>query len=193
VLALAYARDGGADALAEELLAGVGERGGPEAAYAWYCAGEAALATDLGLARARHRRAMELADRAGAAFVTGVAGTSNASIEARIGDPAVAALEYPRLIGLWRRAGMWSTQWTMLRWVAVVLEALGRRRASAVLTGALRATTEGHRIFGEDEAMLAALDERLRAALGDDAYEAALAEGAGLDGEAAVEHALRSL
>ena len=40
---------------------------------------------------------------------------------------------------------------------------------------------------------LAELATRLRAELGDDAYEAARRQGAVLDGDAAVEHALRSL
>ena len=88
---------------------------------------------------------------------------------------------------------MWSTQWTMLRSVAILLDRLGRPRDAAVLEGAVRATAGGHRIFGADEALLNALTARLRAALGDDAYESAVREGAVLDGDAAVEHALRAL
>ena len=88
---------------------------------------------------------------------------------------------------------MWSTQWTMLRSIAGLLARLGRHRDAAVLEGAVRATPAGHRIFGADEVALAELGARLRAALGDEAYEAALREGAALDGDAAVEHALRSL
>jgi hypothetical protein len=81
----------------------------------------------------------------------------------------------------------------MLRSVAGLLERLDRPRDAAVLEGAVRATTAGHSIFGSDEAALAELGQRLRAALGDDAYEDARREGAMLDGDAAVEHALRSL
>jgi hypothetical protein len=62
-----------------------------------------------------------------------------------------------------------------------------------VLEGAVRATAAGHRIFGADELALSELATRLRAELGADAYEAARAQGAVLDGDAAVEHALRSL
>ena len=62
-----------------------------------------------------------------------------------------------------------------------------------MLTGSVLATHAGHRIFGEDEAALAELGQRLREALGDEAYETALAEGAELDGDAAVELALRAL
>ena len=88
---------------------------------------------------------------------------------------------------------MWSTQWTMLRSIAGLLARLGRRRDAAVLEGAVRATQAGHRIFGADEVALAELGERLRAELGDEAYREALGEGAALDGDAAVEHALGAL
>jgi hypothetical protein len=88
---------------------------------------------------------------------------------------------------------MWSSQWTMLRAIAGLLERLGRPRDAAVLEGAVRGTAAGHRIFGADEIALAELGERLRKALGDEAYEAARREGAVLDGDAAAEHALRAL
>ena len=88
---------------------------------------------------------------------------------------------------------MWSTQWTMLRSIAALLARLGRFRDAAVLHGAVRATGAGHRIFGADAVALDQLGARLREAMGDDVYEAARREGAVLDGDAAVEHALRAL
>jgi predicted ATPase/DNA-binding SARP family transcriptional activator len=193
VLALAYAGDPSAAEVAADLLADVGESRTGYAAYAWYCAGEAAMSVDVERARASFARSLELAELTGALFVAGVAGASKASIEARQGDPSVAAADYRQLINHWRRAGVWSTQWTMLRSVAGLLARLGRPRESAVLVGAIRATSEGHRIFGEDEAALAQLGAHLRETLGDDAYQVALAEGAGLDGDAAAELALRAL
>jgi hypothetical protein len=57
----------------------------------------------------------------------------------------------------------------------------------------VRSTTAGHRIYGADAVTLAELGARLRSALGDEEYEAALAEGQRLDRDAAVELALRSL
>ena len=105
----------------------------------------------------------------------------------------MAAAEYRRLIHHWRRAGMWSTQWTMLRSIARLLDRLGRHRDAAVLEGAIRATAAGHRLFGADAEALDALGEQLRDALGDEAYEEARRQGAVLDGDAAVEHALRAL
>jgi predicted ATPase len=193
LLALGYAGDPSAAELASELLADVGENPSPHVAYAWFCAGEAVLSVDVELARARLATALRLAELTGATFVTGVAGASKASIDARLGDPLAAAEDYRRLITHWRRAGMWSTQWTMLRSIAGLLARLGRFRDAAVLLGAVRSTRAGHRIFGTDEETLTQLEARLRTEVGRDAYEAAVGEGALLDGDAAVEHALRAL
>jgi predicted ATPase/DNA-binding SARP family transcriptional activator len=193
VLAMAYA---GAPATAERadaLLAEVGDAPTPHAAHAWYAAGEAALGIDDERASVLLARAIELAERSGAGLVTGLAGASRASIEARVGDPAQAARRFRDLIDHWRRAAMWSTQWTMLRSIAGLLPRLGRDRDAAVLLGAIQATEAGHRLFGADEVALLDLDRRLRATLGSADYDAALAEGAALDGDAAVEHALLAL
>jgi hypothetical protein len=81
----------------------------------------------------------------------------------------------------------------MLRSIAGLLPRLGHDRDAAVLLGAIQATQAGHRVFGADEVALSELGRRLRETLGSEAYEVALAEGAVLDGDAAVEHALRAL
>lgn len=81
----------------------------------------------------------------------------------------------------------------MLRSIAGLLDRLGQHRDAAVLVGAVQASRAGHRVFGADEVALVQLGKRLRAALGDDAYAAALAEGGALDGDAAVDHARRAL
>ena len=193
VLALGYAGDPAAGDAAAGVLAEIGEERTAYAAYAWYCTGEADLAGDIERARTRFARAIELAAETHASFVTGAAGASKASIDARIGDPLAAADDYRRLVTHWRRAGMWSMQWTMLRSIAGLLARLGRHREAAVLAGAVLTTAAGHRIFGEDETALEQLGMQLRAALGDDEYDAALAEGAELDGDTAVELALQSL
>jgi hypothetical protein len=194
LLSLGYAGDPSAIDAASALLAEVGEVCTPHAAYAWYCAGESVLQVDRDQARERLTRALELAEETHSTFVIGIAGASRVSIDAREGDPLSAATDYGRLIAHWRRAGVWSTQWTMLRSICQLLARLGRWEDAAVLEGAVRATTAaGHRIFGADETALAELGAQLRAELGDDVYEARRTEGAALDGDAAVEHALRSL
>jgi hypothetical protein len=193
LLAVGYAGDPAAEHLAAELLGRIGDAVTPVAAYAWYCAGEADLGVDVERARARLTRAIDVAGATHASFITGLAGASRASIDARFGDPHLAAREYRELILHWRRAGMWSTQWTMLRSIAELLARLGHARDAAVLEGAVRSTASGHRIFGADEVALAGLGARLRAELGEGDYEAARAEGALLDGDGAVEHALAAL
>lgn len=193
LLVLGYAGDPEAQVRADALLAELGDTATPYAAYVWHCAGEADLTTDPERARSRFVRAIELGERTGAAIATGLAGASLASLDARLGDPRAAAEAYRQLIVQWRQAGMWSTQWTVLRSIAGLLARLGRHRDAAVLEGAVRTTTAGHRIFGADEAALDALAERLREALGEAEYSAARRTGAELDGDAAVEFALRSL
>jgi hypothetical protein len=193
ILALAYGGEPTAGDKGGEVLSEVGDVPTPHAAYAWYCAGEADLSVDVERARARLDRALELAEVTGASFVAGVAGASRVSLDAGSGDPLAAACEYRRLITQWRRAGMWSTQWTMLRSIAGLLARLGRAHDAAVLLGAVRTTTAGHRVFGADDVALTELASRLREVLGGDGYEAAYREGAVLDGAAAVEHALCAL
>jgi predicted ATPase/DNA-binding SARP family transcriptional activator len=193
LLALGYAGDPSVGERAELVLASVAGHETPYAAYTWYCAGEAMLSADTQLARARFVRALELAELTNTSFVIGVAGASKASLDARTGDPETAAADYRRLIMHWRRAGMWSTQWTMLRSIAGLLDRLGRPDDAAVLEGAVRASAAGHRIFGADEIALNELGAHLRDVLGDGAYESARERGAMLDGDAAVEHALRAL
>ncbi len=193
LLALAYAGDPSVIRLSAGLLAEHGTTETPYTAYLWYCAGEALVEHDRSLARSRLVRAVTIAGRTGAAFVTGVAGATRTSIDARYGDPLAAADDYRRLIVAWRRAGMWSTQWTMLRSIAGLLARLGRSWEAVVLLGAIYETEAGHRIFGSDEVTLNELIAQLRDELGETAFQASLRAGARLDGEAAVEHALRSL
>lgn len=193
LLALGYAGDPGTGGFADAVLDEVGDVQSAPAAYLWYCAGEAVMLVDVELASARFSCAVDQAALTRASFVQGLAGASRASIEARNGDPQIAAADYRWLIPHWQRAGMWSTQWTMLRSIVGVLERLGRHRQAAVLEGAVRATGAGHRIFGADELALREIGERLRRALGDSAYHVARSEGAVLDGQSAAEHALDSL
>ena len=193
LLAIGYAATPEAPAMADRLVGEVGDADSPVGAYVWYCAGEATMAVDTELARERLARAVDLATVTNTAFVRGVAGASKASIESRTGDPAAAAADYAWLIPHWRRAGMWPTQWTMLRSIVGLLERLGRAREAAVLEGAVRSPSAGHRIFGADEQALREIGDRLRSALGDEAYESARREGAELDGDGAAELALRCL
>ena len=166
----------------------------PYAAYAWYCAGEADLAVDVERARVRFARALELAELTSASFVTGVAGASKASIDARLGDPrrrrrGLPAADHPLAPG---------------RDVVDAVDdaALDRRAA-----GPARATRGRGRAGGRGagDARRAPHLRRRRGRAGRARRAAAgrrsatrptrrrSAEGAALDGDAAVEHALRAL
>lgn len=193
LLALAYAGAPSGPTRADEVVTEMGDAETAQAAYGWYCAGEAVLGVDDELARSRLTRAVQLGELTGASLVVGLAGASRASIDARVGDPAVAVEAYRWLIPHWRRAGVWSTQWTMLRSIAMLLERLGRCREAAVLEGAVRSTVEGHRIFGADEEALSALGVACRRALGEEGYAAARREGTQLGGDAAADFALHAL
>ena len=182
LLALAYAGEPTAGERAAELLAEVGREPTAVAAYAWYCAGEVDLAVDVERARSRFALALELAGTTNASFVTGVAGASKASIDARIGDPVAAAQDYRRL-DLPLAPGRDVVD-------AVDDAALDRRAAGPPRPtprcgragGAVRATAVGHRIFGADEVALARARRPAAGPLGDDAYGAAPG-GRALDGD----------
>jgi hypothetical protein len=193
VLALGYSGDPRAREIGEELLRELADEMTAPAAYVWYCVGEADLAVDVDRARRRLSRAIEIAESTNASFVRGVAGASRASIEARVGDPMSAASDYLWLIPHWRRSSMWSTQWTMLRSIVGLLEQLGSLRDAAVIEGAVVESAVGHRIFGDDERQLHDIGLRLREELGDASYRTAHAEGAQLDGDAAVDRALSAI
>ena len=194
VLAHAYAGEiDAAREVAAGLLAEVGDTVSPFEAFAWYCAGEAELGRDDDRARSLLGRAIDVAERTDTSFVVGIAGASLASLEARHGDVAVAVAAYRRLLDHWYHAGVWATQWPMLRSVAALLHRMGRDRDAAVLVAAVRHTSAGHRLYGADAVAMAELDDDLRRRLGPSEHTAARAEGLVLDGDAAVEHALRSL
>jgi hypothetical protein len=168
-----------------ELLASIPDSPTPHGAYAWYGAAEAIMNEDPLEARRRARRALDEAEVTGAWFVTGIAGASVASIDARHGEvDAAAAAAYRWLLPWWRRSGEYSALWTLLPSIAQPLDRLGRPRTAAVLLGAVTAPGSGHEVFGDDALRLADLATRLEGPLGDD-FADARAEGAGLDVEAA--------
>ena len=184
VLSATYSGSGGTSVLVEELLASIPEGPTPHGAYAWHGAGEAVMRDDPLEARRRAQRALDEAEVTGAWFVTGIAGTLAASIDARHGEVDAAVAAYRWLLPWWRRSGEYSVLWTLLRSIAQLLERLGKPRAAAVLLGAVTAPGSGHEVFGDDALLLADLATRLEADLGED-FTVARAEGSGLDVEAA--------
>ncbi|KAF0848112.1 BTAD domain-containing putative transcriptional regulator [Nocardia caishijiensis] len=164
----------------------------PYTAYLLYCAGEAVLDVDPDRAREMFDRALRMAEATGTTFVTGVAGASRASLDVRSGRTAEAAAAYPALLRAWQRAGMWSTQWVMLRSIALLLEQLGRPQRAAVLDGAIRAATT-EQPLGTDREVLDQLSTRLRKELGDNVFEHAQRFGASLGNDALIGYTLAAL
>lgn len=146
--------------------------------------------TDPALAAARLHRSLDLAERCGASFLTGVAGASAASIEARHGDPMAAVRQYRWLLAHWQRAGVLVLQWNMLRAVVELLVRLDCLRPAAVLLGAVTSTEAGHQVFGDDARRLAAVGHMIRQGLGAAETDEALAEGRTLGDDDAVAVAL---
>jgi predicted ATPase/DNA-binding SARP family transcriptional activator len=190
-LVRAYAGDAGAGADIDDLLASLHPGTPPVAAsWAWYVAGEAAIHDDPPLAAERHRQSAALARRCGASFLVGIAGASEASIEARYGDPAVAMTQYRWLLDHWQRAGIRVVQWNMLRAVTELLVRAGAFRPATVLLAAVTSTQAGHAIYGEDIQRMAAVDDAIRSHLTTSEHREAFAEGRRLDDDGAVAVAL---
>ena len=184
VLSATYSGSNDMSGLVEDLIASIPDLPTPHGAYAWHGAGEAVMREDPLEARRRAQRALDEAEVTGAWFVTGIAGTLAASIDARHGEVDAAVAAYRWLLPWWRRSGEYSVLWTVLRSIAQLFERLGKPRAAAVLLGAVTKPGAGHEVFGDDAVRLADLATRLEAELGAD-FALARAEGAGMDVEAA--------
>ena len=108
---------------AEVLLATIGSPS--QHAYRAYVEGEWRAPTDLDASRTYYREAIELASRAGAGFVEGVARVSFVSAQRRSGDVAGAAAGYADLLRRWRRTGHNPQLWTTARNAAELLASAG--------------------------------------------------------------------
>jgi hypothetical protein len=109
-------------------------------------------------------------------LVTGVAGVTRASLEARHGDRRRAGLAYRHLLDLLRRGALRPVESTMLRAVAELLAEAGHPSTAAMLQGAVLASTAAP-VFGPDAERQAELGARLRDQLGDEAFSAAAERG----------------
>jgi predicted ATPase len=120
---------------ADVLLASVGSLS--QHAYRAYIEGEWRAPTDLEAALPCYREAIDLAARAGAGFVEGVARVSFVSAQRRSGDVAGAAAGYAELLREWRRTGHNPQLWTTARNAAELLASAGHvETATLVLIAA---------------------------------------------------------
>jgi predicted ATPase/DNA-binding SARP family transcriptional activator len=105
--------------------------------YRAYVEGEWRAPTDLDAAMPYYREAIDLAARAGAGFVEGVARVSFVSAQSRSGDVAGAAAGYAELLREWRRTGHNPQLWTTARNAAELLASAGHvETATLVLVAA---------------------------------------------------------
>jgi predicted ATPase/DNA-binding SARP family transcriptional activator len=156
------------------------------ACWARYTAGEVVGDADPDRARRHIDAALRWALDSGCWFVAGVAGVTSASLEARHGDRGRAAASYRLLLDLLRRGALRPIESTMLRHVAELLAASGHAETAAMLHGAVTSSTVAPP-FGPDAERQAELARRLRAALGDAAFAAAVERGERLGDDEALD------
>ena len=136
------------------------------------------------------RRAIELSERAGSEFVTGIAEVSLASLIARNRDPTTALDHYDRAIRGWDQVGAWTPQWITLRTLANLLADLDLPREAATLYGAATTDRAASPAYGSDAAMLRRLAASLRERLGRPEFNARIEQGAALVEDDVVRFAL---
>ena len=194
-LALTYAGlTEDARAVAADSIDGAEQLGSPSLlAYALYAAGEAAADVDPDAAAELFAGALEAGRAAGAQFVVGITSLSAATLQARRGDPYEALRWYPELCEHWRRAGVWTQQWTTLRTLVELFTRIGRDEAASMLFGALMTATTAAPVFGADRVRLDDAAKVLEGRMGHDEFEHTILRGAELDDAAAVALALREV
>lgn len=186
---------GDRDAGREEAQAGLAaadELGAPgHRAWARYVLAEAYGDDDPDRALALLADALALAAPVHDRFLEGVARVAMTSLLARHRSPREGLAAFPDVIRHWRRAGDWTHQWTTLRNLVPLLVRLEADEPAARLYGAQRAAHTG--TYGDEAARLAEACEALSARLGDDRFDALVAEGAALDASDAVDLALTTI
>ncbi|MCA1702524.1 MAG: hypothetical protein LC808_04355 [Actinobacteria bacterium] len=176
------------EALAEadtlERLAAAG--GSPSArAFAQWVLAEISMAGDHLSAETHLSRALELADQTGARLVAALARLTLATLYSRHRDPADALSYYEQVIADWQQAGAWTSQWVTLRTLVDLLARVGADWEAAVLYSAVTIVRTGAPAFGDDEALLTQIHERLRRTLGETRLTAAMGEGSAMQDDGA--------
>jgi tetratricopeptide (TPR) repeat protein len=93
-------------------------------------------------ALAEYEQAVEMAHRAGATFVEGVATVGLAAFLTRAGEDLRALTTYEQLLRYWLGTGNWPQQWTTLRNLAVLLERRGDEDTAATIIASADAATD---------------------------------------------------
>jgi predicted ATPase/DNA-binding SARP family transcriptional activator len=195
-LALAYqGRIEPAEALTGQALDLAESIGVPSAlAFAHYGVAEVAgCAGDHDAAEHHARAALELAAPVDCRFALGIAGVTLATLLSRSGREAEACARYRDLVDVFHRSGTWAPQWVALRTVVDLLARAGNPAGAAVLFGALTTSRTAAPAYGADAELLGATRARLDGVLGPEEAARLVAQGAGLNDDAAIGHAIRAL
>ncbi|MFW6090648.1 MAG: BTAD domain-containing putative transcriptional regulator [Actinomycetota bacterium] len=137
--------------------------------------------------------AMVLAERVGDRLLQGVVRVATTTLAARHRSPRRALDSFADVIQHWRRAGVWTHQWTTLRNLVWVLTRLNVYEPAALLCGAQHAADSAALTYGADAERLADARRTLVTQLGEDTFEALADQGAQLSGGQAVDLALTAI
>jgi predicted ATPase len=155
-------------------------------ALAWYDQAEALSMLEPDRAVEPYRRAIGLADSAGATFVEGIALVGLASLLGRSGDPSTALPLFRTIVDRWRQMGVWTHQWTTLRNLVHLLDRMDSCESAAVLAAAINAHSTAAQAFGTDAERMDAATERLTQRLGLANWSEATRRGAAMSEDEAV-------
>jgi predicted ATPase/DNA-binding SARP family transcriptional activator len=152
-----------------------------------YTRGEALLDLDAPRAVGPLEQASRLARQVDNRMLQGVVDVALASQQARHGDPYEALETFTGIIDRLSGGGDWAHLWTGLRHLVVVVTRLQEWVAASALLGAVTESPTAPPPYGEDEATLGAVRQRLEGELGSDAFRLSYERGAAMSGAQALE------
>jgi hypothetical protein len=162
-------------------------------AWATYSEAEVLLDAQPQRALTLLAESIALARTAGSRYLIGVALISQATGEARHGDPGEALRLFGDVVGHWRDAGGWTQLWVAMRSIVSLLAQLGAAEAAAVLYGALGSSAAATPVFGDDAERLAVTMQTLLGELGREQFDDATRRGGAMDDDQAVGFALEAI